>query len=443
MTSIRGRSGLVAALGRTGGSEIASKGAVLATTVIAARMLDSSAFAAYSGLLAVALLAAAFWDAGISTLVTTAASRHAPVGAVLRRVVAARLMTLPVWLGAIGLGVIVFGSKSEVLPATITSVALCSLAAASSLPLLATLRGRLLFGRSAVAAAAGRWLTALVTLGVLVANPAGDRLLFLFLAQAAGEMTILAIAALFVMGASGDGTERAFDRSSIGLRQSLPFAANSVLSVAYNRLDIVVVATLTTTAQLAAYTPASRLQDALYFLPTALAAIALPYLSRSFAAPDGVAASRVVIRQLWRIGLLLAIPATGVLIVGMPSAIRLLLGPGYEPSVVPARILSLSMIIAVIGGPMLALLIAAGRGPATTKAFVAAFGASLALHFSLDWWLGATGAAIASVTRDLVNVAVAAYFARDLLQAGPSGGSRVAARVGPTDSVSASPERRL
>jgi O-antigen/teichoic acid export membrane protein len=442
VTSIRGRSGLFAALGRTGGSEVASKGAVLATTVAAARLLDPSAFAAYSGLLAVALLAAAFWDAGISTLVTTAASRHAPVGAVLRRVLAARLITLPVWLGAIWLGVIVFGSKAEVLPATVASVAVCSLAAATSLPLLATLRGRLLFGRSAVAAAAGRWLTGLVTFGVLIVEPAGDRLLYLFLAQAAGEMTILAIAALFVLRASGDATERPFDRRAIGLRQSLPFAANSILSVAYNRLDVVVVATLTTTAQLAAYTPASRLQDALYFLPTALAAIALPYLSRSFAAPDGVAASRMVIQQLWRIGLLLAVPATGVLIVGMPPAIRLLLGPGYEPSVFPARILSLSMIIAVIGGPMLALLIAAGRGPATTKAFVAAFGASLALHFSLDWWLGATGAAIASVTRDLVNVAVAAYFARDLLRASRSGGAPLVAGVDPTDSATPSPEHR-
>ena len=114
---------------------------------------------------------------------------------------------------------------------------------------------------------------------------------------------------------------------------------------------------------------------------------------------------------------LLAVPAAGLLVVGMPTVIGVLLGPDYEASVPAARILSLSMIVAVIGGPVLALLIAAGRGPATTKAFVAAFGASLALHLSLDWWLGSIGAAIASLGRDVVNVAVAAYLARDLLRA--------------------------
>jgi O-antigen/teichoic acid export membrane protein len=240
---------------------------------------------------------------------------------------------------------------------------------------------------------------------------------------------------------SRDRADRKWQSSSIALRRSLPFAANSILSVAYSRFDILVVATLTTTTQLAAYTPASRLQDALYIIPTALSSIALPYLSRVIAGPGGVQRARFVIRQLWRTGLVLTVPAATLLLIGMPLVISMLLGPEYEPSVPAARILSLSMFISVIGVPILALLVAADRGPDTTKAFVAAFATSLALHLALDWWLGSLGAAIASLSRDVANLAVAAYLARDLLRV--SRGDESAMPVAGTEraeSVASSPK---
>jgi O-antigen/teichoic acid export membrane protein len=416
--AIPARSGLIAALTRTGGGDLASKAALLLSTVVAARLLEPAAFAVYAGLLAVGLLAAALWDAGISTVVTTAASRGAPTGAILRRVLTARLPTLPVWFAAIALGLFVFGSMAVVRPATVLALAVGSMAASASLPLQAMLRGHLRFGRAAAASTAGRWLAASLTLGLLLTHQADDVLLALFLAQAAGEVTTLVVAVMLVSRSTDNLVDRMWDSGEVGLRRSLPFAANTVLAVAYNRLDLVVVATLTTTAQLAAYTPASRLQDALYLLPAALAAVALPYLSQALAGQGGVAASRAVVHRLWRTGLLLAVPAAAILIVGMPTVIGVLLGSEYAGSVPAARILTVSMILAVIGGPILALLIAAGRGPATTKAFVAAFVASLVLNLSLDWWLGSVGAAIASVSRDVVNVAVAAYCARDLLRVG-------------------------
>ena len=400
-----------------------TKAAVLVTTIVAARLLEPADFAVYAGLLAVTVLAAVFWDAGISTVVTTAASRHAPTRSVLGRVLVARVPTLPVWLVTIGLGFVVFGSMSAMSWVTVLAVAVGSIAAATTLPLQAILRGHLHFGRPAAAAAAGRWLTALAMLGLLLTPEDDNSLPVLFLVQAAGEVATLLVAAIFVATTRGDVVDRQWDPRDVSLRRSLPFAANSVLGVAYNRLDIVLVATLTTAAQLAAYSPASRLQDALYLLPTALSAIALPYLSRTLAGPSGIGVSGVVIRRLWTTGLLLTVPAAAVLIVAMPTVIRVLLGSEYGGSVDAARILSLSMVVAVVGGPVLALLIAAGRGPATTKAFAAAFGASLGLNLALDWWLGSVGAAIASVSRDVVNLAVAAYCARDLLIA--SGAIRV------------------
>jgi lipopolysaccharide exporter len=417
MTPIPGRRGMLTALSRTGGGDLASKAAVLATTVVVARLLDPATFAVYAGLLAVTILAGSFWDAGISTVVITAIAGHGPTRAILRRVLVARLITLPIWLVVLALGFLLFGTRTQIGPGTVLAVSIASVAAATSIPLQAILRAHLQFGRPAVAAAAGRWLTAAMTVGLLIAGPAKDLLPVVFLAQAAGEVTTLVIAAVFVSRTGEGDTRGPWDPREVSLRRSFPYAANSVLAVAYNRLDIVLVATLTTTAQLAAYSPASRLQDALYLIPTALASIALPYLSRTLAGPGGVEASRALVRQLWKIGLLLTVPAAAILILWMPAVIGMLLGSDYEGSVPAARILSLSMIAAVVGGPILGLLIAAGRGGATTKAFAAAFGASVVLNLTLDWWLGSIGAAIASVGRDVMNLMVAAYYARDLLGA--------------------------
>ena len=101
-------------------------------------------------------------------------------------------------------------------------------------------------------------------------------------------------------------TNATWDPHTIGLRAAFPFAANTVLSIAYNRLDIILVAVLTTAAQLAAYAPASRLQDAVYLLPTALAVVALPQTSR-MVAKDEWLASAALVRLLWRYALAPAI----------------------------------------------------------------------------------------------------------------------------------------
>jgi len=118
---------------------------------------------------------------------------------------------------------------------------------------------------------------------------------------------------------------------------------------------------------------------------------------------------------LWRYALVIAIPVAVLLIWWMPWIVSTLLSAKYASAVPAARILVLSMIVASIGSAILALLIAAGRGWATTRAFIVAFVVSVTLHVLLDPRFGATGAAVASLTRDVANLAVAAWLARDLL----------------------------
>ena len=54
--------------------------------------------------------------------------------------------------------------------------------------------------------------------------------------------------------------------------------------------------------------------------------------------------------------------------------------------------------------------------------FAAAFAVSVLLHLTLDWWLGAVGAAIASLSRDAANGLVAAVYARRALRRLDAGG---------------------
>src|SRR5207249_11931759 len=66
---------------------------------------------------------------------------------------------------------------------------------------------------------------------------------------------------------------------------------------------------------------------------------------------------------------------------------------------------------AAIGAPLLAALAGSGRAGDTTKAFAAAFVVAAVLHVLLDPVWGANGAAVASLTRDVANVLIAAWFA--------------------------------
>jgi O-antigen/teichoic acid export membrane protein len=137
--------------------------------------------------------------------------------------------------------------------------------------------------------------------------------------------------------------------------------------------------------------------------------------------PDARQSMWSMVLKLWILGLGLAIPATLLAVRFMPELIRLVLGPQYDSSTTAAQIILISIPSAVVGGPLLAYLIAAGRRTDTTVAFVAAFIAAVLLHSALDWWLGAVGGAIASGSRDAVNAVVAGALVWRARAAMPSG----------------------
>jgi hypothetical protein len=55
----------------------------------------------------------------------------------------------------------------------------------------------------------------------------------------------------------------------------------------------------------------------------------------------------------------------------------------------------------MIQAPLLSLMAVSKRDWDTTKVFLITFMVAIALHSLLDWWAGSTGAAIATLSRDI------------------------------------------
>ena len=133
------------------------------------------------------------------------------------------------------------------------------------LPLCCGLTRRFL--ADGVTLATGRWVTTGLALPALAASGDVGRLRALAAAALAGELVALSGAAFQLRRLPGRDVRSADPHDLISFRRSLPFAANAAMAQFYNRLDIILVATLTSATQVAEYAPASRLQDALYLLP--------------------------------------------------------------------------------------------------------------------------------------------------------------------------------
>jgi O-antigen/teichoic acid export membrane protein len=318
-------------------------------------------------------------------------------------------------LGSIAVASATAATLQEVLP-----YALVSLLVSTQHPIISAIRADLRFRDASFSQLAGRCVTAASLAAAVALGIGGDGLVTVGVAFVAGEAISLAAASLLLVRAASGSGDIAWDTSSIRLRLALPYAANSMINISLHRLDVVIVALLMSAAQMTAYAPASRIQDALYVLPAAVAAVALPHLARERGGPESGRRMLRTVRRLWRIGLAVTVPTLIVLVVFMPDAIRLALGPEYVAAASPSRIIVWAIPAAVIGGPLLAFLVATGRGAQTTLAFATALAVSLALHLLLDPRFGAEGAAVATVGRDVAIAAVAALLVGRVVLSGPA-----------------------
>jgi O-antigen/teichoic acid export membrane protein len=404
--------------------DLASKGAVLATALIAVRVLDPLQFGQYVGLVAAAFLGVSLWDFGLSTVVTReVAGARLSGGSALRQAVRLRLWSAPVIPLTMALGVVVLSRGSNLTWASATIYAGFAFAAGTSMLFIAVLRGRLHFREAGLSLAIGRWFGAVSSLAVLVANPRDGALALLGGALIGGELVVIVLSAVDLR--RNPEPSAPLNETRLTLREAAPFAANGLLATAYNRLDVIVVGALTSASQLALYAPASRIQDAMALVPFAIGAVALPMAAETLQSNGGERQIRHLTTQLLVLAFGISLPLTWVIFAIVPQLIESLLGPAYVGASTPTRILLWSVPLSALTAPLLAVLTALGRGGDTTKVFVTAFAVSMTMHATLDPWLGATGAAIASFSRDPAALAVAILLVYRAGLIGPRAGRRL------------------
>ena len=383
-------------------TDLGSKLAVLLTAFVAIQSLSANAFGQFVGLSAVALLAAAFLDAGVSLLVTReVAARLLPTSAAIKGGVVCRVRTLPAWLIIFFVGVLAVGRHTPLSAQVIAAFAAGSIVFATHALVIGILRGHHRFLAAGVALAAGRWLTAIASL-LALSSPSESRLNVLAWAMVAGELLTLGLGLgrLFTLSRV-TGPFGVPVLTSLSLKAAFPFGANAILATAYNRFDVVILAALSTGQQLGFYAPATRIQDALYLIPASLGIVTLPFAAETNTALDRTELRRLALR-VGVVGLCLSVPITVAIFLAAPRLIAIILGSQYMGALTATRILVWFLPLAAIQAPLLEILVGGHHSAKTTTVFLMAFGTAVTAHLCLDWWAGATGAAIASLSREPV-----------------------------------------
>jgi O-antigen/teichoic acid export membrane protein len=386
-------------IGWTVGGDLVARGLTLLSTIVVARLMSPTDFGGFLALLAASLLATVAFDAGLSTLCLRAVATSAvDADVALTRVLRLRLFTLPAG-GAVFVIAIVVARLQHVTAGAVLAFGGMALAASFTQLGLSLLRGSARFAASSSYLLVGRVLT--FVLLVVVAFGHGEAsMTAVGVIFAIGEMTAAALTLRAV------GRLRRGSASTITLRSAIPFAANSSLTTLYNRFDVILVAGLAGSAQVGVYAPASRLQDGLYVLPAAVGTVSLAY----FSGLTETLQIRAAARKFALAGSFVAVFVVAAVEGGAVDVARYVFGESYTSSATAIRILVCFLPLAMIQAPLVAAVIAVGREREVTKLFGISLVAALTAHLVCDPRWGATGAACASLARDLVATPVALWM---------------------------------
>jgi len=396
-------------------AELLGRLIALATTLLVARLLGVADFGLFAVLSSVAVIVAELTDLGIQGIAVQALiSGTLP----LRALISTKLrLTAVLLLAVAGLAL-----------APQAAAALVSAAPASWRASLEPLARRLplVFPLVAYSALAG-WAELLglvlrvqgrrmheaatiVTLrasGLLLAGAAlltGTGLFGLVWAMALSTLPPVVLAAVLLGRAEGGAAhppgppDPGMART---LRASLPLAVNGGLAILSLRIELLALAALRGSREAGLFAAALKVVELVNVVPAAIAAGAMPALTREAARGEGPVRRRTAATVA-----LLAAPAfAGVWLVA-PGMV-LILGPGYGPAARPLRVLAPALLALFMNTVLLHALVAAGRArqlPVLTGLRVAA---AALFALVLIPAFGASGAAAGFLASELLLLVLA------------------------------------
>jgi len=186
------------------------------------------------------------------------------------------------------------------------------------------------------------------------------------------------------------------------LKASFPLAINGGLALLSLRIELLALALLRGSREAGLFAAALRVVELVNVVPAAIAAGAMPALTREAARGTGPVRRRTAVTAA-----LLAAPAAAGIILVAPGLV-MLLGGGYAPAAGPLRVLAPALLALFMNTILLHALVAAGRArrlPVLTAWRVAA---AALFAVVLIPPLGATGAAAGFLAAELLLLVLAA-----------------------------------
>ena len=180
------------------------------------------------------------------------------------------------------------------------------------------------------------------------------------------------------------------DRPRFGLGRVVPLGLASVAAVVYYRIDIWLLAVMSTAGEVARYSISYRMLDVLILPAGAMAAVSIGSTARL----DNRSAIRRTDRMV-AVASICLLPAIAALALFPGSLLQLAFGSSYGPGGPVLRILALAIppsVAVVLWAPLVAL-----RGKGLLGVTVGSLAANLACNLALIPGLGAEGAALATV----------------------------------------------
>ena len=398
-------------------AELAARLIAVATTLMVARVLGVADFGLFAVLSGVAAITAELADLGIQGIAVQAlVSRTLALGALVRTKL--RLTAALVLLAALAaLAPQVRSALAALAPAAWRpswEVLLRRLPLLFPLVVYSTLTGwaELLGialrvrGRRALEAAT---IVTLRASGLVLAAAAlwsGTGLRGLVWAMALSTALPVALAAAFLTRTSGPASGPTADAVGAGvgptLKASFPLAINGGLALLSLRIELLALAALRGSREAGLFAAALKVVELVNVVPAAIAAGAMPALTR-----EAARRTDPVRRRTAATAALLAAPAAAGVVLVAPGLVKIL-GGGYAPAAGPLRVLAPALLALFMNTILLHALVAAGRArrlPVLTAWRVAA---AALLAVILIPRLGATGAAIGFLAAELLLLVLAA-----------------------------------
>jgi len=184
------------------------------------------------------------------------------------------------------------------------------------------------------------------------------------------------------------------------LKRSAPLAVNGVLAILSLRIELLTLALLRGSREAGLFAAALKVIELMNVLPAAIAAGAMPALTREAASGEDPVRRRTASTVA-----LLAAPAAAGLVLVAPGVVALL-GEGYDAAAAPLRILAPALLALFMNTVLLHALIAAGRARRVPVLTVARVAAATAFAVVLIPRFGAAGAAAGFLLAELLLLAL-------------------------------------